>query len=50
LNRLPEFVQSLSRGDVVVFYCKNGLQSAYAASLLNEKGYSAFYSDEKIIK
>lgn len=50
LNRLPEFVQSLSRGDVVVFYCKKGLQSAYAASLLNEKGYSAFYSDEKIIK
>jgi len=32
------------------FYCKKGLNSAYAASIMISHGYSSFYSTEKDIK
>lgn len=49
INKLPEFMESITREHPVVFYCKKGLQSAYAASLLNDRGFTAFYTDERII-
>ncbi|ARD85652.1 thiamine biosynthesis protein ThiI [Ferroplasma acidiphilum] len=32
------------------FYCKKGLNSAYAASIMRSHGYNSFYSTEKDIK
>ena len=34
----------------VVFYCKQGLQSAYMAGRLRKKGYDAFFASEKIFR
>lgn len=50
LDKINEFIETLDPDKKVVLYCKLGLQSAYAASLLRDKGFSAYYADEKIIK
>ncbi|EQB69660.1 MAG: hypothetical protein AMDU5_GPLC00003G0210 [Thermoplasmatales archaeon Gpl] len=34
----------------VVFYCKQGLQSAYMAGRLRKKGYEAYFASEKIFR
>lgn len=50
LNQLDEYVRENVHDRSVVLYCKKGLQSAYAASLLRDKGLIAYYTDEKILK
>ncbi|WP_337860335.1 THUMP domain-containing protein [Ferroplasma sp.] len=43
----------ISDGDIrkiYFFYCKKGLNSAYAASIMESNGYKAFYSTEKELK
>lgn len=49
LSDLGTLSETLDREKPVVLYCKKGLQSAYAASMLRSRGFTAYYADEKII-
>ncbi len=49
-GNLKTFIDSLKQEDVIVFYCKKGLQSAGYAGKLRNKGYNAYYTDEKVME
>lgn len=49
LSELGTLSETLDKKKPVVLYCKKGLQSAYAASMLRSRGFRAYYADEKII-
>lgn len=49
LSDLAVFTETIDISRPVLLYCKKGLQSAYAASMLRDRGFSAFYTDERII-
>ncbi len=50
LAELGIFSETMEKRKPVLLYCKKGLQSAYAATMLRKRGFSAFYTDEKIIR
>ncbi len=50
LAHLNEFISESSKNKKYVFYCKKGLNSAYAASIMVNNGFSAYYITEKELK
>ncbi len=50
INDLNKIVKNGDKNKNYLFYCKKGLNSAYAASIMLENGYNAFYSTEKTLK
>ncbi len=50
IKDLDSVIEHGDRDKNYLFYCKKGLNSAYAVSLMLENGYSAFYSTEKSLK
>lgn len=50
LSELGAYSENMDAGRPVLLYCKKGLQSAYAASMLRDRGFNAYYTDERIIR
>ncbi len=50
IKDLNNIIKNGDKNKNYLFYCKKGLNSAYAVSLMLENGYNSFYSTEKNIK
>jgi thiamine biosynthesis protein ThiI len=50
VGSLDSLISSGDKSKNYFFYCKKGLNSAYAASMMISHGYNSFYSTEKDIK
>ncbi len=50
LGELRNFIEHADRFKNYVFYCKKGLNSAYAASIMSKHGFNAYYVSERDLK
>ena len=50
LKLLNSLIKSGDKSKVYFFYCKKGLNSAYASSIMISNGFKSFYSTEKDLK
>lgn len=50
LREVSDFVEEKGKDKVYVLYCQQGLQSAYVASELKNKGIIAYFTDEQKLK
>ena len=50
LKSLNSLIKSGDKSKVYFFYCKKGLNSAYASSIMISNGFKSFYSTEKDLK
>ncbi len=50
VGEIDSLTSSANRDKNYFFYCKKGLNSAYAASIMTSKGYRSYYSTEKDLK
>jgi thiamine biosynthesis protein ThiI len=49
-SSIDSLISGGDREKTYFFYCKKGLNSAYAASIMESSGYKSFYSTEKELK
>jgi thiamine biosynthesis protein ThiI len=50
LKSLSSIVETGDKSKNYFFYCKKGLNSAYASSIMISNGFKSFYSTEKDLK
>ena len=50
VGEINSLISSANRDKNYFFYCKKGLNSAYAASIMTSNGYRSYYSTEKDLK